>query len=247
MSATHMPTPEQLDLLARVVHAVTRQSRMADEDAEDFAQTVQLRLLERDYDIFHRFDGRSTLRTYLVVVVKRMLLDWQNRVYGKWRPSTAAVRSGAVAVLLEQQIGRNRLSVDEAVAVASMRADAPSPVELRRLASSLPCRPLRRHVSVDAIDEIHGGGFLDPVEDRERQADVHRAHRCLRRALQCLSPEDRRLIRLRFAERRTVRSVAEALHVDAKLLYRRLERLLRKLRRALEEQGVAATCIDAVH
>src|SRR5262245_22016454 len=93
-SSPTVPSSDQLALLNRVIKEATRSRRMSAEDAEDFAQWVQLRLLERAYDVFDRFTGKSSLRTYLTVVVRRMLLDWQNSEYGKWRPSAAAVRLG---------------------------------------------------------------------------------------------------------------------------------------------------------
>ena len=103
------PTLQELALLDSVVWAVTRSRRMSPEDAEDFGQSVHLRLAERDYDIFRRFTGRSSLRTYLFVVVHRMLLDWQNHALGKWRPSAAAIRLGPVAVNLERLIDRDQI------------------------------------------------------------------------------------------------------------------------------------------
>ena len=73
----NIPPPEHLDLLAQVVREVTTR-RLQPADAEDFAQCIQVRLLDRNYDIFHRFTGRSSLATYLRVVVNRWLLDWRD-------------------------------------------------------------------------------------------------------------------------------------------------------------------------
>ena len=111
------PPPEQLTLLSDVVRKVARSRRLAPEDAQDFAQIVQVRVLERNYDVFNRFTGRSSLRTYLTVVVTRMLLDWLNSTYGKWRPSAMALRLGPDAVTLDRLIWRDGYTIDEAVAV----------------------------------------------------------------------------------------------------------------------------------
>ena len=70
------PTPEQLAVLDSVIRQAARAGRLQPQDAEDFSQSVHLRLIERQYDVFDRFDGRSSLRTYLTVVVRRLLLDW---------------------------------------------------------------------------------------------------------------------------------------------------------------------------
>ena len=88
------PSPSDLQLLATVIREVARVRRLSPADAQDFGQSVQVRCLERDYEMFRRFSGRSSLRTYLRVVVTRLLLDWQNSSYGKWRPSATAARLG---------------------------------------------------------------------------------------------------------------------------------------------------------
>jgi len=84
---SYEPTPGELSLLDTVIRAVARARRLACGDFQDFAQTVHLKLLERRYDAFSRFRGDSSLRTYLTVVVTRILLEWRNARSGKWRPS----------------------------------------------------------------------------------------------------------------------------------------------------------------
>ena len=70
-------TAEQLELLRHIVSDVARFHRLSWEEANDFARCVQLGLLERPGEIFGCYTGRSSLRTYLAVVVTRMLLDWR--------------------------------------------------------------------------------------------------------------------------------------------------------------------------
>ncbi len=77
MAAAEIPTPEQMQLLAQTIRRVVHQRRLSSEDARDFAQAVHLRLGERRYEVFAQFAGRSTFRTYLAVVVMRLLLDWR--------------------------------------------------------------------------------------------------------------------------------------------------------------------------
>ena len=72
------PTSAELTMLAEVIRGVARSHRLKPDEADDFGQTVHLRLLARNYDVFARFAGRSSLKTYLTVVVVRVLLDWRN-------------------------------------------------------------------------------------------------------------------------------------------------------------------------
>src|SRR5262245_35135549 len=102
-----LPHHSELTLLAEVIRQAARSHGLRREDAQDFEQTVHVTLLQRNYDIFERFEGKSSLRTYLTVVIGRLMLDWRNRTYGKWRSSAAAKRLGPFAVDLERLVHRD--------------------------------------------------------------------------------------------------------------------------------------------
>jgi RNA polymerase sigma factor (sigma-70 family) len=233
------PSPEQLALIAQTIRDVARARRLSRDDAEDFGQSVHLRFLERGYDILDRFEGRSSLRTYLTVVVNRMLLDWRNSMYGKWRPSRSAEAMGEHAVNLERLMSRDGYSFDEAAEVLRMTKDAPSAAALRRFAERLPARPKRRRVSDEALREMEGPAFQDPIETRDRDRAAQHLYAALAVALRQLTSEERWLIQARYVQDRTVRAAARALHTDPKALYRRYGRVLRTLRDALEATGAA--------
>jgi hypothetical protein len=128
---------EQLAFLTRVIRDVTRAKRLSPDDADDFSQYVHLKLLERNYDVFERFSARSSLRTFLTVVVGRLLLDWRRAMLGKWRPSAMARRLGPAAVCLDRLIYRDGLSAADAIAQLEHDSSLP-PTDLRRQAPS--CR-----------------------------------------------------------------------------------------------------------
>src|SRR5436305_14183551 len=86
-----------LAMLTRVIRDVARARRLSPDDAAEFEQVVHVKLLERKYDVFSRFRGESSLRTYLTAVITRLFLDWRNSMYGQWRSSSAARRSGPSA------------------------------------------------------------------------------------------------------------------------------------------------------
>jgi hypothetical protein len=60
-------SPDKLTLLTRVARDIARSRRLSPDDALDFVQSVQVRLLERNYDVLRQFQGRCALRTYLTV------------------------------------------------------------------------------------------------------------------------------------------------------------------------------------
>lgn len=235
-----LPPPEQLALLSQTIRIVAQARRLSREDAEDFAQSVQVRFLERGYDILSRFEGRSSLRTYLTVVVSRMLLDWRNSKYGKWRPSKVAVSLGEHAVDLERLMSRDGYTTDEAAEALRMKRTAPSLPALRRLAEQLPARPRRRMVSDEPLRDAAAPPFADPIELEDRSRAERRVRAALAGALRQLSPEDRWLIQARYVRHQPVRTAAEALRTDPKALYRRYERILRRMRELLTAAGVTA-------
>ena len=147
---------------------------------------MQVRLLERQHDILTRFTGRSSLKTYLTVVVNRMLLDWRNTVYGKWRASASAVRLGPKGVRLERLVYRDGHTLQQAIAILCAEPDSPTSRELRRFFEQLPERHRRRMVYDDILRDTHGTDFEDPVEAEERQHETRRVSRTLAAAVRRL-------------------------------------------------------------
>lgn len=220
--------------------------RLAPEDAQDFAQSVHLRCLERDYAIFRRFGGRSSLRTYLRVVVTRLLLDWQNSAYGKWRRSATAARLGEPAMLLERLIERDGCTPDEAVSLlASQHPEWP--VEgLQQVADALPRRTRRRWVSDETLERDCALPFDDPVVAEEERHAREEIGRILRKAFRQLPIDDQRLVALRYGSDQSVRALADRMDTEPKLLHRRFDRALRSLRRALTSAGITSAGALAV-
>jgi len=231
------PTPRDLAVLDSVIATIVRSGRLTPEDGEDFRQTIYLRLAERGGDLFRRFDGRSSLRTYLFVVVNRMLLDWRNHTYGKWRPSVAARRHGAVAISLDRLINRDGYSVEQAIEQVQCLQPGVDAGRLRHLAATLPERRTR-HIVATELSEQTTTGFADPVEAQQRTLEVRLHRAALARALEGLDTGDRRLIWLRYYRRLTVPAVAAQLQTEPQILYRRFNRIMRVLRQRLMERGV---------
>src|SRR5947209_1314930 len=114
---------DNLDLVERVIRFTSRRQRLDEADAEEFASTVKLRLIENDYAIVRKFQGRSHLSTFLTIVVQRMLLDYRIHHWGKWHASAEAKRLGDVALELEQLLHRDGRTIDDALPL--LRAQHP--------------------------------------------------------------------------------------------------------------------------
>jgi RNA polymerase sigma factor (sigma-70 family) len=232
----------ELALIERVISWVCARRSLRGADAEDFASTVKLRLIENDYEILARFEGRSSLKTYVTAVINRLYIDYQNQRFGKWRPSAQARRLGPLALRLECLLYRDGLTFEEASGVMQSHFGmAENPEALYKLSLELPVRNTRR--AGDGLEPSHVGGGLSDIEKAERQALAEKTFVALRRALHRLSAHDRIVLRLHVESGLSVADVARALGEEQKALYRRRDGLYKQLRQDLETEGIG--CGDA--
>jgi RNA polymerase sigma factor (sigma-70 family) len=238
-----------LPLLDRVIAFVAHRYGLDEGDREEFASHVRLKCIEGDYRIFREFGERSTLRTYLTSVVQHLFLDYRNAQWGKWRPSTDAVRLGPTAIRLDVLMHRDRLSFGEACEqIISESRGAVGRDELERLAELLPGRLPRRMVGEEAMDAlaVDGAAVEGPIKETENAATRRRAHVSLVKAIGELAADERFLLRLRFERNMTIARIADQTSQPQKPLYRRFERLFARLRQVLEADGVDAGQIGAM-
>jgi len=235
---------EHLETIERVVAFTCRRSGLDGADAEDFASAVKLKLVEDDYGIIRKFEGRSSFCSFISVVVQRLLSDDRNHRWGKWHASAEARRIGDVAIELEKLIRRDGRTMDEAVTVLIRAHDGVTREQLQDIASRLPSRaPRRRFVDLDEavpvarteIDEAEKG-----LMEAERQTLSSRMSATIRGVLQRLPEDDQLILQLRFESGMTVAQIARSLHLDQKVLYRRIERHMASIREALERDGLGA-------
>jgi RNA polymerase sigma factor (sigma-70 family) len=236
----------QLEVIERVISFVSARRHLPGVDADDFESHVKLKLIEDDYAILRKFQGRSSLRTYLTVVIQRLFLDYRISAWGKWRPSAEAKRAGEVAVLLERLMVRDGYAFGEACELLETNHQVTlTRKELEVIAGRLPSRTRRRFESEETL--AHVPSAQAPVDDiiaeAERTATSERVAAALKAAMSGLDAQDRLVLALRFEDGRTVVEIATMLRLDQKALYRRLERLLKGLRSALQAEGIDSAAV----
>lgn len=225
-----------LGTVQEAIRVVCRLQNLSADDAEELSSLVYLKLLQGNGSVLRRFRGESSLRTFLIVVVRRVLLDCWIARNGKWRPSTDARRLGEVAVELERLVYREGMSLAEAAeTVRISRGVEDTDDELAFLLSLLPARPTRRFVSDASLAGL-AASELDPLEQLLQHSGPSRMAQ-VKAALASLTMDDRQLLSLRFAHNLTVREIAIRRGIEAKVLYRRFERILRQLRTSVAAQS----------
>lgn len=232
-------------LIDDVIDSICYHNYLRAQDAEDFRSLAYERLLENDASKLRAYQGRSSMRTYLQVVLKNVLGDHRNHEAGKWHPSTEARRRGATAIRLDQLLSRDNLTLSEAIEVlrTTYRVEE-SRSKLEQTAAALPPRARRQHIDLESLQEFAARNAMAAdqrvVDDEERRL-AHRAVRLLSSEIRALDSRDRLVLKLRFMDGMKVALIARALRLDQKPLYRRIESLLSRLRQAFEAEGLTAT------
>jgi RNA polymerase sigma factor (sigma-70 family) len=235
---------ENLPVIQEIVAHSAR--RFSPQDGEDFSQTVMIRLIEEDYRILREFKGRSSLRTYLAIAIKRMLLDYQNHLWGKWHASAVAKRLGPTAMWLERLRYRDKFSFEEACRVILGEDPEISRANLEIFEAKIKDR-IPRHM----VGEEHLESEADPTPGPHQQMEDKEVARLSRRVLgvlfaciNLLDPEARVLFWL--SQELSVAEIARVQKVDQKPLYRRLDKIHRQLEKELARRGVRRQDIEEI-
>ena len=227
-----------LDLIDQVARMVCARRRLGAEDVEDFVSAARLSLLEDDYTVLRRYEGRSSLAAFLAVVFDHLLSDQRIHALGKWHPSRAAERLGPAAVLLETLVHRDRRSIDEALPIVRQLDGTLQRSDLESMVARFPGRiPRPRAVPIEDDAEIPVAAPERGDEQttaREERSLAARTSTVIRGAIAALDREDRMLLRLHFGSKVSIADVSRMLRVPQRPLYRRLESLLKGLRGAIE-------------
>src|SRR5262245_50618041 len=79
-----------LGTIERIITTICRRYLLAHDDCDDFGSYVKIRLMDEDYAVFAKFQGRSSLPTYLMVVIRNCFRDHRSARWGRWRASAEA-------------------------------------------------------------------------------------------------------------------------------------------------------------
>jgi RNA polymerase sigma factor (sigma-70 family) len=231
-----------LELIQRKLQRLSWRSGLPAFEAEEFRSWAIFKLVDDDYRILGRWEGRSSFSTYLTVVLVNLMRDYRIHVWGKWRPSAASRRLGQKGVLLERFLVRDGLTGDEAAErLQTELGISVAPDEMVSLAATFPQRQERRRESEEELAKIPIDGQVESrVEEEERARIADRLHELLVPLLRSLPAEDRLLLKMHFFDGFSMASLAPILRRPQRELYTVRDRCLKRLRRALETAGLGA-------
>lgn len=222
-----------------VVKAVCREFGFR-EDAEDFRQDVYVHVLEKDAAVLRDFEGRSKLSTYLYVIVKRKALDLRRRQWRRWRPSKPARDYGRAGVLLEMLMMRDGYPLEQALEMVLRRFPTENPDALKALAAGFRASLKPRPVSDDELEDRPSRDLnpADLFDETDREFRRERVARRIAKLIKQRPALDRLVFRLRFRKGESVANIARTLKMDQKALYRRLDEIVKWLRKILKDEGL---------
>ncbi len=224
---------EHLPTIDKVIGIIAIKNALSPSDADEFGSWVRARIVDTDYGIFRKYAGRSSIATYLSVVLSNLFHDYRNSVWGRWRPSMAATRMGPVGMRLEELLHRDNYTLREAIEILRSAGFPESDVELGRMARSLPVRQPSSEVPLEALT-----GLPQEVDVSASNPDGHESDFAeLLSAMTELPVEDQVILHMRYWDNISVADIARALNLEPKPLYRRIDSIEQELRRLLTSRG----------
>lgn len=223
-----------------VLSYTRRRHRLSADAGDEFASWALLKLIDNDYAVLRKFEGRSKVRTFLIAVVQNLFLDWRNAEWGKWRPTTDAKNAGPIGVELERLIIRDRMSFGEAAELLVSRGTAESRAACEAIWALLPQRAPRDVINDSELVNMPAKNRADDdLNNHEREVQARAASVAMAHAMSSQPPQDQLIFRLRFHDGFTVARIAKLFDEDQKGLYRRFDRICGVLKASMLASGVS--------
>lgn len=236
-----------LSLIERIAAHVCHRNRFDANEVEEFTSHVKYKLIEGNYNIVRKFENRSTFSTYMTTVITRMFFQYRVSLWGKWRPSAEAKRLGQKGITLERMLTRDGHTLEEATAILTTGSGGYSRAEVDVLYSRLPVRhPRMVLVAAPVLPEMPTAERDpdDALTRRERQRIAKAICDTIDGSIGRFCDEDQVILRMRFANSRKVSEIARILGLEQKKVYKRIDRMLAKLRKELERARISKESID---
>jgi RNA polymerase sigma factor for flagellar operon FliA len=224
-----------------VVSRICRRHRLTAVESDELRSDVRMHFIDKNYEVLRKFEGRSSLTTYVTVVIQRVLLERRNRMWGKWRPSADARRHGPTGILLERLVTRDGWTTTQALEMLRVNQGLEIDATLRAFCDRLAAKgPSRQTVPEEDAGQVTGTGPLPDANVVRAEQDflAKRVQTALDRARQSLEPIERLILKMRFEDRVPVVDIARALQLDQRRLYRTIENLLKTISTSMQAEGI---------
>ena len=227
-------------------------------DALELSGRVMDTLSENNFQVLRQFKNKSKLTTYLTSIIANQAVDMIRRKKGRNREKERAGEFGDMGLQVYQKTvvqglsherayqelkndGRPSLSESEFLEIASrISGSARNPGNMPNPDDNLIRMGSRDSQTGEIIspDNLSNPEDTSIRKDREQHMD-----QLLRDTINELNGEDKLIIRMRFPvnpdqEAESIDSIAAALGISSKAVYKRISRVLKKCRQHIKKRGL---------
>lgn len=236
-------------VVEEIISYLGQKYAVSSDTKEDFTSEVFIKLMDQDYAVFKKFKGHSQIKTYLTVVISRFFLDYRDRIWGRWRPSTQAKALGELGILVEQYISRDGYSVDACFQMLKHNHLLEvNEQDIYDIFHQLPHRHKRQEVGEATLvrkatpDADPQTAFQQKLADK----DLAVATAAVRQCLEQMPEQDQLILRLHFEKGVPLSRVALVANIQPKAIYRKTQALLSDLRHRLEARGIQRIDVESL-
>lgn len=235
---------DHLSHVEAAIRAICIRHSIYGDEAEEFASTIKLKLIEDDYKRLRDFRGNSNLKTYLYAIINRLFIDELRSRKGRWRLSADAKRLGPAAEKLEELICRDNNSFDEAcyTLLSIPSYSSYSRDELYEIYLKLPKKKNRYLAEVypECLSDISSTDpHPDEVLHNKRIEVIERSiEGLIRKILPSLNDEDRLILKMRFNNDLSISMIAETLKYKRGYIENRINNILTAFKEGILSNGI---------
>lgn len=226
---------DHLSYCLATLERLGRRAHLGPEDVEDLQSFCLLKLVANNYAIFRAFSGGCRFTSFLDSVLRNLLRDFRNSLWGKWRPSARAKQLGALAVEYERLTHRDGFGHLEAARILlGRRSGCMEAQEVERLPALLPLRLVRQHEPLGEIPDPAATDSFMALDLASCRGQLDDARRRLSAAIRQLPASDRTMLALHFVNGLSLAEIARQFRLNQRSLYTQRERCLRELRKSFK-------------
>ncbi len=237
-----------LNWIERTSRFVARSHGYSPDDTQEFCSLVKEKILDNDYAVLRKFQGKSSLPLYLKTVIHRLYIDLEISRHGKWRPSVTARNMGTMAVQLEELLFRQGRSFDEACHILTSQHGQVDRDELHQIAGKLPKRWGKSTVQVVSLDDSAAEEPYLQTEERDPKTSEW-AQRLASAVSDCvarLSGTERLILKMRFQDDFTYEAIGRCVRMKKLHVYWRLNKILSDIQENLLSQGLSESAVQEI-
>jgi RNA polymerase sigma factor (sigma-70 family) len=244
---------ENIHIIDQAIKCICRRYNLSVEEAEEFAAEVRYKLVENDYKIIRQFKGKSSIKSYLDVVITNLFIDKKRAAQGRWRASEEAKRRGKVAIKLDELLYKDSYSLEEAYRILRINYNVTlSEEELDRIFHEIDKERTPRIKEVCEDVEI-----MSAIPDQRMRPDEEVEKRRLEKTAEklfslvdgfsgTLSEIDRLVLRM-FQDNHPISEIARCLGISRSNIEKRLKGILHEFRKKiLASEGVNQNDINEI-